>query len=629
LEQSGDTFDMPIFSRRRHFIALAAAIGVAGGATSSLAQDAKRLHALSLVGEPKFKADFKHFDWVNPDAPKAGTVKLWARGGFDTLYPFNIKGNKASGLALTYDTLMVNSPDEASTEYCLLCEWVSHPDDFSSVTFALRAGAKFHDGKPVTPEDVIFSLETLKRDSPFHAQYYKNVTKAEVTGERQVTFRFDAKGNRELPQIMGQLYVLPKHYWTAKDAKGEVRDPSKTTLDTPLGSGPYKIKAFEPGRFIEYERVKDWWAKDLPVSKGQWNFDGLRIEYFRDQTAAFEEFKAGRIDFWRESSAKQWATAFDLPQIKAGTLKKEQITEKEASQMQAFAFNLRRKQFQDPRVRQAFNLAFNFEDANKNLFYGQYARVLNFFGEADLKATGLPTGRELAILEPFRKELPAEVFTVESRQPVAATPEAFRANLRAAAKLLLDAGWTPKNGVLHNAKGEQLVAEFLLADASFERVVQPYVQDLKKLGVAASIRTVDPAQYQRREDDFDFDIITSTFAQSASPGNEQREFWGSQAADIKGSRNVIGIKSPVIDKLIDIIIFAKDRAELQAATKALDRVLLASHYVVPQWYSAFDRIAYWNMFARPAKLPSRSTAFQQVWWVDDAAAKKLAEVRGK
>ena len=613
---------------RSHLLAVVAMAALAtSGALPASAQ--KKHHALSLVGDPKFAADFKHFDWVNADAPKGGAVKMWARGGFDTLYPFNIKGNKATGLGLTYDALMVNSPDEASTEYGLLAEWVSHPDDFSAVTFSLRAGARFHDGKPITPDDVIFSWATLKRDSPFHAQYYKNVVKAEKTGEREVTFTFDVKGNRELPQIMGQLTVLPKHYWDGKDAKGEARDPSKTTLDAPLGSGPYRIKNFEPGRFIEYERVKDWWAKDLPVMKGQWNFDTVRYEYFRDQTAAFEEFKGGKIDFWRENSAKQWATAFDLPQLKAGTMKKEQITEKEASQMQAFAMNLRRPQFQDARVRRAFNLAFNFEDANKKLFYEQYSRVTNFFGESDLKATGLPTGRELAILESLRKDLPAEVFTTEPKQPVAATPEDFRKNLAEAAKLLAAAGWTPKSGVLANAKGEQLTAEFLLADPQFERIAQPYVQDLKRLGIAASIRTVDTAQFQRREDEFDFDIIIANFPQSASPGNEQREFWGSQAAGIKGSRNVIGIKSPAIDKLIDTVIFAKDRAELQAATKALDRVLLASHYVVPQWYSAFDRVAYWNMFSRPTKLPSRATAFQQVWWIDAVAAKKLAEARGK
>jgi microcin C transport system substrate-binding protein len=609
--------------------ALAASLALAIAAGTAIADAPKRQHALSLIGAPRFPAGFKQFDWVNPTAPKGGTVRLGGRGTFDSLYPFNIKGNRAAGLGLMYDTLMVTSPDEPSTEYCLLCEWVSHPDDFSAVTFGLRSGARFHDGKPVTVDDVVFSWATLRKDSPFHAQYYKNVVKADRTGEREVTFTFDSKGNRELPQIMGQLAVIPKHYWEGKDANGGPRDTSKSTLEPPLGSGPYRIRAFEPGRFIEYERVKDWWAKDLPVALGQWNFDAVRFEYFRDQTAAFEEFKAGRIDFWRESSAKQWATAFDLPQIAQGLIRKEQITEREAAQMQAFVLNLRRKQFQDPRVRRAFNLAFNFEDANKKLFYEQYTRVTNFFGEPDLMAKGLPEGKELEILETVRKDVPPEVFTAEPRQPVSASTEEFRKNLAEASRLLAAAGWTAKGGVLVNAAGEPLKAEFLLADPAFERIVQPYVGDLKRLGIQASIRNVDPPQYERRKDEFDFDIITDTFAQSASPGNEQRDYFSSAAADIKGSRNTIGIKSPAVDKLVDRIIFAKDREELAAATRALDRVLLAGHYVVPQWYAAFDRIAYWNMFQRPEKLPSRATAFQQVWWWDEAAAKALEGKRGK
>jgi microcin C transport system substrate-binding protein len=591
------------------------------------ATDQKRHHALSLVGEPKMPADFKHFDWVNPNAPKGGTVRLSVRGTFDTLNAFNIKGNKASGLGLIVDTLMVNSPDEASTEYGLLAEWVTHPDDFGSVTFKLRDGARFHDGKPVTPEDVIFSLEQLKQHTPFYAQYYKNVVKSEIGTGNTFTFTFDVKGNRELPQIIGQMPVLPKHYWTAKDAQGNGRDLSKTTLEAPLGSGPYRIKAFEPGRFIEYERVKDWWAQDLPVMKGQWNFDTLRFEYFRDLTAAFEAFKSGSVDFWRENSSKQWATAYDFDAVKNGLVKKEAIRTREASQMQAFTLNLRRPQFQDPRVRRALILAFDFEFANRNLFFGQYARVQNYFGEKELQAKGLPQGRELEILNEVKGQVPPEVFTTEYSLPVNNSPEDFRRNMGAAARLLAEAGYTPKNGVMTNAKGQALTMEFLLADPQFERVAQPYVGELKRLGVQATIRTVDPAQFERRKDDFDFDVIIDNFPQSASPGNEQREFWSSQAADIKGSRNTLGIKSPAIDKLIDKVIFAKDRTELEAATRALDRVLLWGHYVVPQWYSPDDRIAWWNRYARPEKLPSRAVSFLEVWWQDDALAKTLAEQR--
>jgi microcin C transport system substrate-binding protein len=597
---------------------------------TSTAAEPKRHHALSLVGEPKLPADFKHFDWVNPVAPKGGSVRQIARGTFDTLNPYNIKGNKAAGLGLTVDAMMFTSPDEASTEYCLLCEWVNYPDDYSSVTFKLRDGARFHDGKPITAADVIFTIEQLKQHVPFYAQYYKNVVKSEAGAGNTLTLTFDVKGNRELPLIVGQMPVLPKHYWEGKDTQANPRDLSKTTLEPPLGSGPYRIKALEPGRFIEYERNKDWWAKDLPVGKGMWNFDTIRFEYFRESTAGFEAFKAGGVDFWRESSAKQWATAYDLDSIKQGLMKKEAIRTREASQMQAFAMNLRRPQLQDARVRRALINAFDFEFANKNLFFDQYARVTNYFGEKELRSTGLPQGRELAILEEVRKDVPPEVFTTEYKLPVNTTPEEFRRNMGAAARLLAEAGYTPKNGVMtHTKTGQVLALEILLYDPQFERITQPYVGELKRLGVQASIRTVDPAQFERRKDDFDFDMIIDNFPQSASPGNEQREFWSSQAADMKGSRNTLGIKNPAIDKLIDKIIFAKDRPELEAATRALDRVLLWGNYVVPQWYTPDDRIAYWDKYRRPEKLPSRAVSFLEVWWQDEAAAQKLAAARGK
>lgn len=590
----------------------------------------KRHHALSLVGTPKMPADMSQFDWVNPKAPKGGSVKMSARGTFDTLNPYNIKGNKAAGLALTVDQLMVSSPDEASTEYCLVCEWVSYPDDFSAVTFKLREGARFTDGTPLTPADVIYTLENVKKHVPFYAQYYKNVVKSETGPGNTVTFTFDVKGNRELPLIVGQMPVLSKAFWEGKDGQGNPRDMSKTMLEPLLGSGPYKIKAFEPGRFIEYERNKDWWAKDLPVSKGMWNFDTLRFEYFRETTAAFEAFKAGTIDFFRESSAKQWATAYDLDSVKQGLMKKEALRTREASQMQAFAMNLRRPQFQDPRVRRALILAFNFEFANSNLFFGQYERVTNYFGEKELRSSGLPQGRELEILNEVKADLPPELFTTEYKLPVNKAPEDFRRHMGEAAKLLAEAGYAPKNGVMiHGKTGQTLSMEFLLYDATFERIAQPYVGELKRLGVQATIRTVDPAQYERRKDDFDFDIIIDSYPQSASPGNEQREFWSTAAADTKGSRNTLGLKSPAIDKLIDKVIFAKDRPELEAATRALDRALLWGNYVVPQWYSPDDRIAYWDRYRRPEKLPSRAVSFLEVWWQDEAAAQKLAAARGK
>ena len=592
------------------------------------ADDLIKHHALSLIGAPKYGADFNHFDWVNPDAPKGGRVRRWALGTFDSLNPFPVKGRPATGLALIYDTLMMQSPDEATTSYGLIAESVAYPEDYSFAKVRLRREARFNDGTPVTTEDVIFSFDSLKAVSPREAFYYKDVEKAEKTGPDEVTFTFKVKGNRELPVIIGDLIVLPKHFYGAVGANGEVRDLSKSTLEIPLGSGPYRVKEVDPGRSITYERVKDWWAKDLAVSKGQWNFDEVKFIYYRDRVPAFEAFKAGELDYWPESNAKYWATGYDFDAVTRGLIKRERLPTKMVAPMQSFAFNLRRPQFQDVHVRHAFNLAFDFEWANKNLFYDQYVRVDSYFDNSELKASGLPHGRELEILNEVRSEVPAEVFTTEWKNPVNTTPEDVRKHLSAAAKLLAEAGWVPKNGVLTNRQGVELTAEFLLVQPDFERLVLPYKTALEKLGIRTNVRIVDTSQYQRREDTFDFDIIISTFQQSESPGNEQRDFWGSEAADREGSRNVIGIKNPAVDTLISKVILAKDRNDLVAATHALDRVLLWNYYVVPQYHFPFERLAMWDMFRRPAKLPSRSSEFLRVWWYDDAAAKRLADLRG-
>jgi microcin C transport system substrate-binding protein len=613
--------------------ALGLALGALGGAfaaavAASAADDPVKRHAASLTGTPAYGPDFQHFNWVNPAAPKGGRVRQWALGSFDSLNPFPVKGNPAVGLGLIYDTLMMASPDEASTSYGLVAEWLSYPDDYSSATFKLRAGAHFNDGRPITPADVIFSLGAIKQASPNQALYYKNVTKVEQTGPDQVTFIFDVKGNRELPYIIGQLEILPKHFYESNGANGEPRDLSKATLETPLGSGPYRIKEVDAGRSITYERVRDWWAKDLPASQGQWNFDEITFVYFRDRVPAFEAFKSGQLDYWLESSAKNWATAFDFDAVKRGQVKLDKLPVVTVAPMQAFAFNTRRAQFSDPRVRQAFNLAYDFEWANKNLFYDQYIRVGSYFENSELKATGLPKGRELEILTELKGQVPPEVFTHEWKNPVNATSEDARRHLAEASKLFAAAGWTPKNGVLTNAAGDQLTAEFLLVQPDFERLVLPYKAVLEKLGVKVSVRVIDTSQYQRREDSFDFDIVVANFRQSESPGNEQRDFWGSEAADKEGSHNLIGIKNPAIDRLIDKIILAKDRAELVAATHALDRVLLWNHFVVPQFHAPFERLAMWDMYRRPDKLPSRSPSFLRTWWQDDAAAKRLIEARG-
>jgi microcin C transport system substrate-binding protein len=584
-----------------------------------------RHHALSLMGEPKYKAGFDHFDFVNPDAPKGGLVRMADIGSFDSLNPVLYKGEAAARLGLVYENLMADSLDEPSTSYGLVAEWASYPPDYASVTFKLRDEARWHDGTPIKPEDVIYSLEVNKAANPRMGLYYKNVSRAEATGPNEVTFYFDVKNNRELPMIMGQLTILPKHWWTGKDANGNQRDPMKTTLEPPLGSGPYRIKEVKPGRSISYERVEDYWGKDLAVNRGQWNYDEIRFEYYRDDTIAFESFKAGNLDYWQEISAKNWATAYDFAAVRNGFIKRQEVPIQRTQPMQCFVLNMRRPQFQDRRVREAFNLAFNFEWANKNLFYDQYARVGSYFQGSDLAApNALPQGRELEILNEVKDGLPPEVFTEVYKNPVNENPGDIRNNLRKAVTLLKEAGWEVKNGVLTNVKsGQPMRVEFLLVSPLFERIVQPYLANLERLGIKGTIRLVDSAQYTRRLNVFDYDIVVGNFAQSDSPGNEQRDFWGSEAADREGSRNLIGVKSPAIDKLIDHVIFAKDRAELVAASNALDRALLWSEFVVPQWYAPSVRIAYWDRYGQPKKLPGLTPGFLQVWWFDQSLASRL------
>ncbi|MGE3529394.1 MAG: extracellular solute-binding protein [Methyloceanibacter sp.] len=589
------------------------------------APEPRHHHALSLIGEPRYPADFKHFDYVNPDAPKGGIVRLSDIGGFDSLNPVLYKGEQAAGLSLVFETLMADSLEEPSTSYGLIAEWASYPDDYSSVTFKLRDEARWHDGTEITPADVIYSLEVNKAANPRMGLYYKNVSRAEATGENEVTFYFDVKNNRELPMIMGQLTILPKHYWTGKDASGNARDPMKTTLEPPLGSGPYRIKEVKPGRSISFERVADYWGKDLAVNAGQWNYDEIRFEYYRDETVAFESFKAGNLDYWQETSAKNWAMAYDFAALTNGLVRRQEIPLERIHSMQCFVLNLRRPQFQDRRVRQAFSLAYDFEWANKNLFYNQYARVGSFFEGSELAALKeLPEGRELEILNEVKDGVPPEVFTAVHQNPVNDTQDAMRNNLRKAMTLLKEAGWEVRGGVLTNAKtGEQMKVEFLLVSPLFERIVQPYLQNLARLGIKGTIRLVDSAQYTRRLDGFDYDIVVGNFGQSESPGNEQRDFWGSDAASREGSANLIGVKSPAIDQLVDRIIFAKDRAELVAASRALDRVLLWNEFVVPQWYAPAVRIAYWDRYGQPKVLPGLTPGFLQVWWFDQTLAARL------
>ncbi len=606
-------------------LALAVALAGALSGPARAAEEPVKHHALSLIGEPKYPAGFTHFGYVNPDAPKGGSVRLADIGSFDSLNPILYRGEAAGGLSLVFESLMADSIDKSSTAYGLIAEWASYPSDYSSVTFKLRDEARWHDGKPITPDDVIYSLGINKEANPRMGLYYKNVERAEKTGDNEVTFYFDVKNNRELPMIMGQLTILPKHYWTGTDASGNQRDPMKTTLEPPLGSGAYRIRTVAPGRTISYERVKDYWGKDLPVNRGMWNFDEVRFDYYRDDTVALESFKAGNLDYRQETSAKTWATSYDFPAVRNGFVKLQEVELRRSQPMQAFVLNMRRPQFQDRRVRQAFNLAFDFEWANKNLFYGQYERVGSFFQNSELAAPAeLPQGAELAILNEVKDGVPPEVFTEVHKNPVNATPDDARNNLRKAAVLLKEAGWEIKNGVLSNKEtGQQMKVEFLLVSPMFERIVQPYLRNLERLGIKGVLRLVDSAQYTRRINMFDYDIVVGNFAQSDSPGNEQRDFWGTESADREGSTNLIGIKDAAIDRLIDKVIFAKDREELVAATRALDRVLLWHDFVVPQWFSPLVRIAYWDRYGQPKVLPGLTPGFLQVWWFDEKLASRL------
>jgi microcin C transport system substrate-binding protein len=583
-------------------------------------------HGLSLFGDLKYAAGFKNFDYVNVSAPKGGGARQIAVGTFDNfnMAVAGVKGSLASGIDLIYDTLLVPALDEVSSEYGLIAETVSYPDDFSSASYRLRAEAKWHDGKPITPDDVIFSFNAFKKLSPQLAAYYRHVVKVEQTADREITFTFDAPGNRELPQIVGQLTVLSKSYWEGTGKDGKKRDIGVTTLEPPLGSGAYRIKEFSAGRDIVYERVKDYWGKNLAVNVGRDNFDELRYEYFRDTTVAIEAFKGDTVDWRTENSAKNWATAYDFPAVTEKRVVLEEFPINSVGMMQAFAFNIRRAKFQDPRVRLAFNYAFDFEEMNKQIFYGQYKRVASYFEGTELASSGLPSGRELEILETVRDKVPAEVFTTAYANPVGGNPNAVRNNLREAIRLLKAAGYEVRNRQLVDTKtGAPYTVEFLANDPSFERVFLFYKPSLDRLGIGVSVRTVDDAQYENRLRNWDFDIITASWGESLSPGNEQRGYWGSQAADQPGSFNLVGIKNPAVDAMIEQVIFAKTRPDLVAATRALDRVLLWNYYVVPQWAYGKVRSARWDRFGRPDAMPKYGmAAFPTVWWWDAAKAAK-------
>ena len=585
-------------------------------------------HALSLFGDIKYPADFKHFDYVNADAPKGGVARMISIGTFDNfnLAVAGVKGSIAPAAALIYETLMTRSQDEVAAEYGLLAEAAAHPDDFGWVIYRLRKEARWHDGKPVTPEDVIFSFDALKKYSPMYSSYYRHVVKTEKTGERDIKFTFDSPGNRELPTIVGELPVLPKHYWEGTDSEGRKRDISATSLEKPLGSGPYRIKEFVAARSVKLERVKDYWGAKVPAQVGQNNFDEMRFEFFRDNLVALEAFKADQADWITENSAKQWATAYDFPAIAEKRVVREEFPINDSGRMQGFVLNLRRDQFKDARLRRAFNYAYDFEEMNKQLFYGQYKRINSYFEGTELASSGLPEGEELQVLETVRDKVPAEVFTTPYVNPVGGNPEAVRANLRESARLLKEAGYEVRDRKLVDAAGKPVTVEILVQDPSAERMALFYKPSLERIGVTTSIRVVDDAQYQNRLRSFDFDMISDLWGQSLSPGNEQREFWGSQAADQPGAKNTIGIKNPAVDALIEKVIFAKDRNGLVAATRALDRVLLWNFYVVPQFTYGFSRYARWDRFSHAEPMPKYGrSGLPSLWWFDADKAARIGK----
>ena len=626
---------------RRHLLqsgalaAIAPALGNAAGLPAISAAHAQSApdgltwrHALSLFGDIKYPADFKRFDYVNPDAPKGGIVRQLEVGTFDN---FNIvvaglKGSIAEGVGLIFETLATQAFDEVSTAYGLLAESVSHPEDRSYVIYRLRAAARWHDGKPVTPDDVIFSFDALKKNSPMYSAYYRHITKCEQVGERDVKFSFDGPGNRELPLITGELMVFPKHWWEGTDSQGRKRDISATTLEIPLGSGPYRIKEFDAGRSLVLERVADYWGRDFPHDIGQNNFDQIRYEFFRDDTVAREAFKADQLDWILERSAKEWSTAYDFPAVHEKRVLLEKFPIRSSGRMQGFAFNLRHPLFQDVRLRRAFNYVYDFEEMNRQLSTGEYARDNSYFEGTELASSGLPEGQELQILETIRDKVPPEVFTTPYQNPVNGNPENVRANLREATRLLKEAGFEVKDRKLVDPSGQPVTVEFLSRDQGDERITLFYKPNLERLGVTVNVRTVDDVQYQNRLRNFDFDLTTVVWGQSLSPGNEQRDFFGSQSADRPGSRNIPGIKNPAIDTLIDRIIFAKDRAELVAASRAMDRVLLWNFYVVPQFTYGFQRYARWDRFSHPEPLPQYGVAgFPTLWWWDAEKAAKTGK----
>ena len=612
----------------------------------ALPATAEPRHGLSTFGDLKYGADFKNFDYANPDAPKAGRLAMMGSGGattFDSFNNFIVKGDAAHGLDFLFDSLMIRAADEPDAVYGLVAATADVASDGMSVTFKLREAAKFSDGTPVTADDVIFSFTTLKeKGNPAFGLALRDVASAEAPDKNTVRYAFKGTLVRDLPTLVAGLPVLSKAYYSAHPFE-------ETSLDKPLGSGPYLISQFAPGTYITYKRRDDYWAKDLPVNRGRYNFSELRYEYYRDRNVELENLKSGTFDYREEFTSVNWATGYDIPAVKDGRLIKDTLADENPSGAQGFFINTRRDKFKDPRVREALGQVFDFEWSNKKLFYGLYTRTASFFENSDMKAKGPPSPEELALLDPFKDKLPPAVFGEPYSPPVTDGNGDNRDGLKKARDLLSAAGWKignetvddpecglfckimtaiglkskPSITMLRNAKGESLDLEILGFEEAFDRVILPYVGNLKRIGVNASSRRVDPAQYQRRIKSFDFDLTPERYSLRLNPGVELRSYWGADSAKMDGSQNLAGIADPVIDALIEKVTAAKSRLELVTATRAIDRVLRAGHFWVPHWYKAAHNVAYWNKFARPATKPKYDTGVVDTWWLDSAKAAAL------
>lgn len=578
------------------------------------------VHAVAMHGSPKYGPDFPHFDYVNPDAPKGGNVRLAAIGSFDSLNPFIIKGEAAAGIGGLYDSLTTASADEPFTRYGLLAESMEMAEDRSWIIFTLRPEARWHDGRPVTVDDVLFTFDLVRREGePQIRFYYRDIAKIEKLDGRRVKFTFANTSNRELPLIVGEQAILPQHYW-------QEREFARTSLEPPVGSGPYRIDRLEPGRYIVYRRDPDYWGRDLPVNVGRHNFATIRYDYYRDTTVVIEAFKAGEFDYREENSSKHWATAYAMPEVEQGLLNKMRFDNDLPQGMQGYVINTRRTLFRDRRVREALGWAFDFERSNQTLFYGQYKRTRSYFDNSEMAARGLPSAAELELLEPYRDQLTPEVFTTEYTPPSTPGDGRIRDNLRRAYELLTAAGWqVESNRLVHTETRQPFEFEILLVSPLFERITLPYKQNLERLGINVRVRTVDTAQYIKRLETYDYDMIVFRWGLSQSPGNEQLNYWGSSAAQQNGSRNFAGVSSPVVDALLEKLISADDRDALVTACRALDRVLQWGFYVVPHWHIDYDRVLFWDKFGRPGITPAAGVQFG-TWWVDP---EREARLRGR